>query len=251
MQGREDRGQSNMLVLALDSSTRSGSIALARDGRLLESRLGDAAVRHAVRLPGDLVQLLAAHGHTLADVDLLAAAVGPGGFTGLRVGLATVQGLAMALERRVFVATTLDLLGLATSAAAPEAGWVGAWMHGMRGEVFTAFYRRDLESGSLVTVAAATVGTAGEAAAAWAPDDDGAIAVGGDAWPEAAAPLVMRFGGRLRPCQVPALAEVLALQASSRAGEAVAPAAVRPAYVRRPDAVITREQAGVAVSGDV
>ena len=51
-----------MLVLALDSSTRTGSIALARDGHVLESRVGDAAVRQAVRLPGDLVDLLAAHG---------------------------------------------------------------------------------------------------------------------------------------------------------------------------------------------
>ena len=79
-----------MLVLALDSSTRSGSIALARDGRLLESRVGDGAVRHAVRLPTDLLDLLAAHGCALGDVDVLAAAIGPGGFTGLRVGLATV-----------------------------------------------------------------------------------------------------------------------------------------------------------------
>ena len=130
-----------MLVLALDSSTRTGSIALARDGHVLASRIGDAAVRHAVRLPGDLVALLASHGHTLADVDLFAAAAGPGGFTGLRVGLATIQGLAMALDRRVFVASTLDLLAVAGHAAAPQARWIGAWMHGMRGEVFTALYQ--------------------------------------------------------------------------------------------------------------
>jgi tRNA threonylcarbamoyladenosine biosynthesis protein TsaB len=243
-----------MLVIALDSSTRSGSIALVRDGQLLESRHGDAAVRHAVRLPGDLTDLLAAHDHTWADVDLLAAAIGPGGFTGLRVGLATIQGLAMALDRRVFVATTLDLLGLATSAAAPDAPWVGAWMQGMRGEVFTALYRQGAGGHALVTVVGATVGTAEEAADAWGPagtDDDHVIAVGGDAWPAAAAPLVARFGDRLRPCALPLLAEVLARQATARADEAVVPAAVRPAYVRRPDAVITREQAGLPVRNDL
>jgi tRNA threonylcarbamoyladenosine biosynthesis protein TsaB len=241
-----------MLVLALDSSTRSGSIALARDGRLLGSRLGDPAVRHAVRLPGDLVELLASHGHTLKDVDLLAAAIGPGGFTGLRVGLATIQGLATGLNRRVFVATTLDLLGLATLGAAPEASWVGAWMHGMRGEVFTALYRPRPDGVSLDTVVDATVGTPVEGARAWTADtDDGLIAVGGDAWPDAAAPLLARFGLRLKPCVLPPLAEVLARQAWLHADNAVAPAAVRPAYVRRPDAVITREQAGIPVSGDV
>jgi hypothetical protein len=61
--------------------------------------------------------------------------------------------------------------------------------------------------------------------------------------------LVARFGDRLRPCTVPALADVLALRATTHAHEAVGPAAVRPAYVRRPDAVITREQSGLPVTG--
>jgi len=71
-----------MLVLALDSSTRRGSVALARDGACLEVRSGDPSLRQAVRLPGELTDLLAAHGHTLAEVDLLAVTAGPGGFTG-------------------------------------------------------------------------------------------------------------------------------------------------------------------------
>lgn len=241
-----------MLVLALDSSTRTGSIALACDGHLLESRLGDAAVRHAVRLPGDLVDLLADHGHGLPDVDLFAVALGPGGFTGLRVGLATIQGLAMALERRVFVATTLDLLGIAALGLAPGAPWIGAWMHGMRGEIFTALYRPSPVGPVLLPVVAATVGTADQCAETWsAAAGAGAIAVTGDAWPDVAAPLIARFGDRLQPVAAPPLAEVLARQACIHSGEAVAPAAVRPAYVRRPDAVITREQAGMPVRGDI
>jgi tRNA threonylcarbamoyladenosine biosynthesis protein TsaB len=241
-----------MLVLALDSSTRSGSLALARDGHLVESRVGDAAVRQAVRLPGDLVALLASHGCTLADVDLFAAAAGPGGFTGLRVGLATIQGLAMALDRRVFVASTLDLLALAGRAAAPQAGWIGAWMHGMRGEVFTALYRSSPTDTGMVAVVPAFVGTPDEAADTWAaagPDDT--VAVLGDAWPEAAGALVDRFGDALTPIAAPPLAEVLAIEAGRRVSDAVVPAAVRPAYVRRPDAVLTRLQAGLPVTGDI
>lgn len=241
-----------MLVLALDSSTRSGSLALARDGHLLASQVGDAVVRQAVRLPGDLVALLASQGHTLADVDLLAAAAGPGGFTGLRVGLATMQGLAMALDRRVFVASTLDLLALAGRAAAPQAQWIGAWMHGMRGEVFTALYRPSPADAGVVALVPAFVGTPDQAADTWvaaAPDET--IAVIGDAWPEAAGPLVARFGEALAPIVAPPLAEVLAIAAGRRASEAVVPAAVRPAYVRRPDAVLTRLQAGLPVTGDI
>lgn len=241
-----------MLVLALDSSTRSGSLALARDGRVLASQVGDSAVRQAVRLPGDLVGLLASQGHTLADVDLFAAAAGPGGFTGLRVGLATVQGLAMALDRRVFVASTLDLLALAGRDAAPHARWIGAWMHGMRGEVFTALYRPAPTGTGVVSVVPAFVGTPDEAADTWvaaAPDDT--IAVLGDAWPDAAGALVARFGDALAPIVAPPLAEVLAVEADRRVADAVVPAAVRPAYVRRPDAVLTRLQAGLPVTGDI
>ena len=241
-----------MLVLALDSSTRTGSIALARDRQLLEARAGDAAIRHAVRLPGDLVDLLASHGLVLGDVDLLAAAAGPGGFTGLRVGLATVQGLALALERRVVVMSTLDLLGLAGRQATPHAAWIGAWMHGMRGEVFTALYRPDGSGSGVVPVVDAFVGTPEDAAETWrAAGPDSRITVVGDGWPDAGASLLARFGDRLDPRPVPLLAEVLALEAGRRATDAVGPAAVRPAYVRRPDAVLTRLQAGLPVSGDV
>jgi len=241
-----------MLVLALDSSTRTGSVALARDGHVLASRIGDAAIRHAVRLPADLVALLASHGHTLADVDLLAAAAGPGGFTGLRVGLATIQGLAMALDRPVFVASTLDLLAVAGHAAAPQARWIGAWMHGMRGEIFTALYQPAATAAGVVAVVPAFVGTPDEAADTWAGASPGdRVVVIGDAWPDASAALRARFGDSLEPVAVPPLAEVLAVEASRRVTEAVVPAAVRPAYVRRPDAVLTRLNAGLPVTGDV
>ena len=238
-----------MLVLALDSSTRTGSIALARDGVVVDVRAGDAARRHAVRLPGDLVDLLAAHGHGLRDVTLLAATAGPGGFTGLRVGLATMQGLALALDRRVFVASTVDLLGRAGADAAPAARWVGAWMQGMRGEVFTALYAPQPD-GSLQTVLEASVGTPDAAAETWvAAAPDGTVAVIGDGWPAMGEALRARFAERLIACEAPPLAGVLAMEAVRHADQAVGPAAVRPAYVRRPDCVVTREQASLRVPG--
>ncbi len=246
----KDRGQSSMLVLALDSSTRTGSIALARDGVLVDVCEGDAGRRHAERLPGDLVTLLAAHGCDLRDVTLLAVTAGPGGFTGLRVGLATIQGLALALDRRVFVASTLDLLARAGAEAAADARWVGAWMQGMRGEVFTELHER-LSDGRMRRALDAAVGTPDSAATAWADvAADGTLAVIGDGWPTHGDALRARFGERLHVCETPRLAGVLALEASRRAGEAVTPAAVRPAYVRRPDCVVTREQAGLPVAGD-
>ena len=84
-----------MVILALDTTTKAGSYALWRGDALVEQRPGDAARTHAERLPGDLADLLAAHGLTVKDVDLYAVASGPGSFTGLRVGVATIQGLAL------------------------------------------------------------------------------------------------------------------------------------------------------------
>ena len=170
----------------------------------------------------------------------------------MRVGLATMQGLAMALDRRVFLASTLDLLAIAGRENAPAAPLVGTWMHGMRGEVFTALYRATAAGRGVEAIVDPCVGTPEVAAAFWAvADEAGVIAVIGDGWPAAADPLIERFGARLVPVTAPLLAEVLARHAAARADEAIAPAAVRPAYVRRPDAVLTRLEAGLPVTGEV
>ena len=241
-----------MLVLALDCSTRTGSVAVARHGTLLESRVGDPAVRHAARLPGDAISLLDAHGYRLADVDLLAAVSGPGGFTGLRVGLATMQGLAVGLNRPVVLVSTLELLARA-AAAADEAPILGAWMHGMRGEIFTALYDRPSAAHGMDERLAPTVGSPDACLSHWAEalhTDAGPIAVAGDAAHRDLALLETRLARPVRLVSVPPLAAVLAVIAPERRGEAVAPAAVRPTYVRRPDAVQARLDAGLPVGPD-
>ncbi len=90
-----------MLVLALDTTTRGGSLALVSDGGVLEVFAGDATRTHATRLPGDILDCLARHQVGLGDIDLYGVAVGPGSFTGLRIGIATIQGLAFASGRPV------------------------------------------------------------------------------------------------------------------------------------------------------
>jgi tRNA A37 threonylcarbamoyladenosine modification protein TsaB len=126
-------------------------------------------------------------------------------------------------------------------------------MHGMRGEVFTALYQPSAVGPGITPVVPAFVGTPDEAADTWlAAAPEGPVVVIGDAWPDASAALRTRLGGNsLEPVVAPPLAEILALEAGRRFTEAVVPAAVRPAYVRRPDAVLTRLQAGLPVTGDV
>ncbi len=135
-----------MLVLALDTTTRQGSIALTRDGVLLATLSGAAAVTHGERLPGDLVRVLQKHALNMSDVDLFAVAAGPGSFTGLRIGIATMQGLAMANGKPLLGISALEAiydviqhLSPQPSALSPVSD-VATWMDAQRGQVFSAVY---------------------------------------------------------------------------------------------------------------
>ena len=99
-----------MRVLALDTTTRAGSVAVCDDERLLALVPGDQSRTHVERLPGELAQALAAASLGREQIDLLAVATGPGAFTGLRIGLAAIQGLAMTLNKPVIGVSALDAL---------------------------------------------------------------------------------------------------------------------------------------------
>ena len=140
-----------MLTLAVDTTTNRGSFALARNGRLLEETRGDGVSTHGERLPGAIHALLDRRGMTTADVDRYAVALGPGSFTGLRVGIATVQGLALAHGRPVVGMPVLDVLvdvaaQAAGTGAAPDL--IVPWVDARRGEVFSALYEPAPESPS-------------------------------------------------------------------------------------------------------
>src|SRR5262245_59581439 len=100
-----------MRVLALDTTTRAGSIAIVDGECIVDVRSGDASRTHAERLPAEIIAILAAHARTLADVDLFAVASGPGSFTGLRIGIATIQGLALVGGHAIVAVPALDALG--------------------------------------------------------------------------------------------------------------------------------------------
>ena len=129
-----------MFVLALDTTSAAGSLALARDGRLVDEMTGDSSLTHGQRLPGELQTLLDRHGLTTGAVDRYAVAAGPGSFTGLRVGIATVQGLALAHGRRVVAISVLDALAeVAARLADGDAhgpNMIAPWVDAKRGEIF-------------------------------------------------------------------------------------------------------------------
>src|SRR5438093_13443989 len=97
-----------MKVLALDTTTRVGSVALIDDERILDERDGDSTRTHAERLPQELLAVANDNGVALSEIDLFAVASGPGSFTGMRIGIATIQGLALVAARRAVAVSALD-----------------------------------------------------------------------------------------------------------------------------------------------
>ena len=225
-----------MWVLALDTSTREGSVAVARGGDVVAAAAGDPSRTHGERLPGDLLAIVANVGVSLSAIDRFAVSSGPGSFTGLRVGLATIQALALVHSRPVIQVSTLEAL-----ARTPGAGdRVLAWMDGQRRDVFAALYDR----GARECVAGPRVGRPAEILDAWKPQlVKRPLDVVGNAVTATRALLAERLGaGTALVDEPPPLAPVIARLAFERDGEAVAPHAAQPLYVRRPDAVLARRR---------
>src|SRR5438270_13997787 len=130
-----------MRVLALDTTTRAGSAALVEDDRIVDERSGDGTRTHALRLPAELLTLAEAGGWPLHSIDLYAVASGPGSFTGLRIGIATMQGLALVQRRRIVAVPALDALAHAVAGGLAAGALIGAWMDAHRGDVFSALYQ--------------------------------------------------------------------------------------------------------------
>src|SRR5439155_20361766 len=124
-------------LLAVETSTLTGALALL-DGEALiaESRV-NVAVAHGERLLAAADALLTGARWRVADLDALAVAIRPGSFTGLRIGVSTVKGLAFATGKPVVAVPTLDALAWNV----PFAGRpVCPILDAKKGEVYTALY---------------------------------------------------------------------------------------------------------------
>ena len=129
------------MILAVDTTGESGSIALvAADGRVLEEVVLESPDGFAHVLFVAIEQLLARHGIPLKDVAVFASASGPGSFTGVRVGLTAVKGLAEATERKVIAVSNLQVL-----AAFGTRELRAALVDARRGEIYGAVYNAALE----------------------------------------------------------------------------------------------------------
>ncbi|HEX5473219.1 MAG TPA: tRNA (adenosine(37)-N6)-threonylcarbamoyltransferase complex dimerization subunit type 1 TsaB [Vicinamibacterales bacterium] len=229
-----------MLILSLDTTTPAGSAAVLRDGQLLVERAGDPARTHGARLPHELIAVLEAAGARLADVDRLAVASGPGSFTGLRVGIATMQALALARGRQVVPVPALEALAWPLRHGS---SLVAPWMDARRGEVFAALY--DPETRALLHGPSAL--SPERTLDAWRDEPSiphaARITFVGDGALRYRGLLERRLGdGAAIVPEVPLLAGAIAEIAYAMADRAVNPHAIVPLYVRRPDAELARER---------
>lgn len=125
-------------ILAVDTSSQSGSVALCCGATPVAESLLNVGKTHSEILLHQITSVVADAGWALSDLDLLVAVNGPGSFTGLRIGLATVKGLAQVLKKPVRGVSSLEALA-AGQISSPEAP-VCAFMDARKKEVYAQLF---------------------------------------------------------------------------------------------------------------
>lgn len=137
---KRPRAVAGPLIIAWDTCTVRGVLAVGAAGRLLLETRFEARKGHATWLMPQLDSMLKDLGLSPSDVDYVAAGVGPGTFTGVKVGVACAKAVAMALERPVAAMSTLDIVA---RGAPPAADLVLSTTDARRGQLYAAAYRRE------------------------------------------------------------------------------------------------------------
>jgi tRNA threonylcarbamoyladenosine biosynthesis protein TsaB len=227
------------MILALDTSTLTASAAVVdADGAVRAQATGDPTV-HTDRVLEWCADVLARAGVAIADVDAIAVGAGPGSFTGLRIGLATGKGLAYAVGKPLWLASSLaalawDLAGAIGDAA--DDGLLVPVLDARRGELYAGFYRR--RGGVIEAVGVERVMPPAELVAAIAAHG-GAAHVGGDALRVHAEPLAaLPDGVRCWP-GAPATPSAIGVARAALAGDRIDRLiAGAPAYIRLSEAEV-------------
>ena len=222
-----------LTILALDSATAACSAAVLSGGGIAARRFAPMATGHAQALVPLIETVMTESGVTFAALDHIAVTVGPGAFTGLRVGLAAAQGIALAAAKPIGGVTTLEAVARAVDRNAREGAVLLVAIESKRQELFVQSFAADLSPL--------------DAPAAVLPENlcvhvpAGPLAVAGDAAMRAVEALAScgRRASVLADATHPDAAHVaMAAAARLAAGQALLPA--RPLYLRAPDVTVAR-----------
>jgi tRNA threonylcarbamoyladenosine biosynthesis protein TsaB len=229
-------------ILAVETSTRTGALALLEAGVVVAESRVNITVTHGERLLAAIDGMLRAARWQLADLTAFAVAIGPGSFTGLRIGLSTVKGLAFATGRPVVGVPTLD--GLAWSL--PFCAYpVCPMLDARKNEVYAAVYRTS--DGRLEGLEPARAVAPAALAEELRRSMEGPIVFLGDGVEPFAPVLTDILGGRARlapaALRLPSAATVGELGGWALArGDATDAAGLVPLYLRPSEAELARER---------
>jgi tRNA threonylcarbamoyladenosine biosynthesis protein TsaB len=231
-----------MLILALDTSSAPGSLALLRDTTILTQRVSSSKEPYSVGLLRDTKQLLDDARISLEEIDLFAVDAGPGSFTGLRVGLTTVKAWAEVWRRPIAPVSGLEAMAAQVLRSAAPGSVVASAMDARRGQMFGAvFRRRGDDPGVLDRVGEEILATADEFLQSLRSRFGDGCGLGiACISPEVIQPALERHG--LGCCRVEVVSSVLAPligelgYAKALRGEVVDALRLDANYIRRPDA---------------
>jgi tRNA threonylcarbamoyladenosine biosynthesis protein TsaB len=151
-----------MLILAVDTSSPSGSLALLRDATILAHRVSSEEP-YSAGLLRDTQELLDGSRISLEEIDLFAVDAGPGSFTGLRVGLTTVKGWAEVWRRPIAAVSGLEAMAMQASRSAAPGSAIASVLDARRGQIFGGIFRsRGAESTILDRIGDEVVATGDE-----------------------------------------------------------------------------------------
>lgn len=136
-----------MKVLALDCSAKSVSAAIAENGKLIAEGFLNIKLTHSETLMPIIEQILSNARLTLSDIDAFAVTAGPGSFTGIRIGISAVKGMAFADGKSVFAFSTLEAMALSLENSSLFSGVLCGLMDARRNQFYNALFK--LENGKI------------------------------------------------------------------------------------------------------
>lgn len=131
------------LILNIDTSTTVCSVALAKDGTTVQMKESNKGLNHSVLLGSYIDEILKENHITAKELDAVAVSMGPGSYTGLRIGVSMAKGLCFAAQKPLIAIDTLQALARAVSEQRQENAYYCPMIDARRMEVYTAFFDKN------------------------------------------------------------------------------------------------------------
>ena len=136
-----------MKILGIDTTAKTATAAIVEDGRLIAITVLNTPNTHSVTLLPMIDGLLKSAGLTLNDIDVFSCSVGPGSFTGVRIGTSAIKGLAYANGKPCVGVSSLEALAMNVTA---EDGIICPVMDARRGQLYNALFAKTTKFNTLV-----------------------------------------------------------------------------------------------------